>query len=98
MAALTSAISILEVVTAYFIDQKDGQEKATIQFGLVITLVGVFCSLSLGGGVNITSSLGPGFAKIFGSTFFDFLIIYHQNICYQLVVCLQHFLFLANGA
>ena len=74
MAALTSAISILEVVTAYFIDQKGwSRKKATIQFGLVITLVGVFCSLSLGGGVNITSSLGPGFAKIFGSTFFDFL-------------------------
>ena len=74
MAALTSAISILEVVTAYFIDQKGwSRKKATIQFGLVITLVGVFCSLSLGGGVNITSPLGPGFAKIFGSTFFDFL-------------------------
>ena len=74
MAALTSAISILEVVTAYFIDQKGwSRKKATIQFGLVITLVGVFCSLSLGGGVNITASLGPGFAKIFGSTFFDFL-------------------------
>ena len=74
MAALTSAISILEVVTAYFIDQKGwSRKKATIQFGLVITLVGVFCSLSLGGWVNITSSLGPGFAKIFGSTFFDFL-------------------------
>ena len=74
MAALTSAISILEVVTAYFIDQKGwSRKKATIQFGLVITLVGVLCSLSLGGGVNITSSLGPGFAKIFGSTFFDFL-------------------------
>ena len=74
MAALTSAISILEVVTAYFIDQKGwSRKKATIQFGLVITLVGVFCSLSLGGGVNITSSLGPEFAKIFGSTFFDFL-------------------------
>ena len=74
MAALTSAISILEVVTAYFIDQKGwSRKKATIQFGLVITLVGVFCSHSLGGGVNITASLGPGFAKIFGSTFFDFL-------------------------
>ena len=36
-------------------------------------MVGVFCSLSLGGGINITSALGPGFAKIFGSTFFDFL-------------------------
>ena len=38
MAALTSAISILEVVTAYFIDQKGwSRKKATIQFGAVIT-------------------------------------------------------------
>ena len=62
MAALTSAISILEVVTAYFIDQKGwSRKKATIQFGLVITVVGVFCSLSLGGGINITAPLGMSF-------------------------------------
>ena len=36
MAALTSAISILEVVTAYFIDQKGwSRKKATVQDGLV---------------------------------------------------------------
>jgi NSS family neurotransmitter:Na+ symporter len=59
MAALTSAISILEVVTAYFIDQKGwSRQKATIQFGAVITIVGVFCSLSMGGGINITGFLG----------------------------------------
>tara|TARA_B000000441_G_C21396500_1_gene152359 strand:- start:94 stop:525 length:432 start_codon:yes stop_codon:yes gene_type:complete len=62
MAALTSAISILEVVTAYFIDQKGwSRKKATIQFGSVITIVGVFCSLSLGGGVNITAPMGMSF-------------------------------------
>jgi NSS family neurotransmitter:Na+ symporter len=66
MAALTSAISILEVVTAYFIDQKGwSRKKATIQFGAVITIVGVFCSFSLGGGINITSFLGM--------PFFDFM-------------------------
>ncbi|HIA23738.1 MAG TPA: sodium-dependent transporter, partial [Candidatus Marinimicrobia bacterium] len=59
MAALTSAISILEVVTAYFIDQKGWtRKKATIRFGLVITIVGAFCSFSLGGGINITEFLG----------------------------------------
>lgn len=43
MAALTSAISILEVVTAYFIDQKGwSRKKATVQFGGIITIVGVF--------------------------------------------------------
>ena len=66
MAALTSAISILEVVTAYFIDQKGwSRAKATIQFGVVITLVGVFCSFSLGGFINLTA-----FMDI---TFFDFM-------------------------
>ena len=66
MAALTSAISILEVVTAYFIDQKGwSRAKATIQFGVVITVVGAFCSLSLGGSINLTA-----FMDI---TFFDFM-------------------------
>jgi len=66
MAALTSAISILEVVTAYFIDQKGwSRKKATIQFGSVITVVGIFCSLSYGGGINIT--------KFLGMPFFDFM-------------------------
>ena len=65
MAALTSAISILEVITAYFIDEKGwSRQKATFLFGGVITLVGVFCSLSLGS-LNITG--------IFDITFFDFL-------------------------
>ena len=66
MAALTSAISILEVVTAYFIDQKGWtRKKATIQFGIIITIVGAFCSFSLGGGINITAFLGM--------SFFDFM-------------------------
>ena len=70
MAALTSAISILEVVTAYFIDQKGwSRKKATIQFGGIITIVGVFCSLSMGGGINITGFLGESF--FLGGTFFD---------------------------
>ena len=65
MAALTSAISILEVITAYFIDEKGwSRQKATLLFGGVITLVGIFCSLSLGS-INITG--------IFDITFFDFL-------------------------
>lgn len=65
MAALTSAISILEVITAYFIDAKGwGREKATIIFGSIVTVVGVFCSLSMGA-FNITS--------IFDMSFFDVL-------------------------
>ncbi len=65
MAALTSAISMLEVVTAYFVDQKGwSRSKATLIFGGVITVVGGFSSLSLGGFSDIT---------IFGMNFFAFL-------------------------
>lgn len=72
MAALTSAISILEVVTAYFIDQKGwSRERATIQFGVIITIVGVFCSLSMGGGINIAEYLGTSFQRYLGESFFD---------------------------
>ena len=41
------------------------RKKATIQFGVIITIVGVFCSFSLGGGINITAFLGM--------PFFDFM-------------------------
>ncbi len=55
MAALTSAISLLEVVTAYFVDEKKwSRASATITFGFIIILIGVFCSFSLGGGINIS--------------------------------------------
>ena len=53
------------MITAYFIDAKGwGREKATIIFGSVVTVVGVFCSLSMGA-FNITS--------IFDMSFFDVL-------------------------
>jgi NSS family neurotransmitter:Na+ symporter len=64
MAALTSAISILEVITAYFIDQKGwGRKKATIIFGSVVTVVGAFCSLSMGA-FNLTSFMDMSFFDV----------------------------------
>ena len=64
MAALTSAISILEVITAYFIDEKGwARKKATIIFGSVVTIVGAFCSLSMGS-FNITSFLDMSFFDV----------------------------------
>lgn len=58
VAALTSAVSILEVVTAYFIDEKGwGRSRATFIFGGIIASVGVLASLSLSG-YNILSPLG----------------------------------------
>jgi NSS family neurotransmitter:Na+ symporter len=66
LAALTSAISILEVVTAYFIDQKGwSRAKATITFGGVAAAVGIFCSLSLGEFNDMSD--------IFGVSFFDLM-------------------------
>ncbi|MEC9436890.1 MAG: sodium-dependent transporter [Candidatus Neomarinimicrobiota bacterium] len=70
MAALTSAISILEVQTAYLIDQRNwSRKKATLLFGSIVTVIGMFCSLSLGGGINITGIFGESF--FLGPTFFD---------------------------
>jgi len=66
IAALTSAISILEVVVAYIIDEKGwARKKAVLVFGFIIFLVGVPSALSFGvmGDVKI----------FFGQTFFDFM-------------------------
>jgi len=47
VAALTSGISLLEVVTAYFVDERKWtRAKATIVFGSVIFLLGIPCALS----------------------------------------------------
>jgi len=57
VAALTSAISILEVITAYFIDEKKwSRSEATYIFGFVIATMGVFASLSLGD-YNVLASI-----------------------------------------
>ena len=49
VAALTSSISILEVVVAYFVeDLKMNRKRATITATLAITLLGIPCSLSQG--------------------------------------------------
>ncbi|MEE9466428.1 MAG: sodium-dependent transporter, partial [Candidatus Neomarinimicrobiota bacterium] len=57
VAALTSAISILEVVTAYFIDEKGwSRSKATFTFGGIIGAIGVLASLS-NGSYNILSPI-----------------------------------------
>ncbi len=48
VAALTSGISLLEVVTAYFIDERGWTRKrASVVFGLLIFLIGALCAISL---------------------------------------------------
>jgi neurotransmitter:Na+ symporter, NSS family len=76
VAALTSGISLLEVVTAYFVDERGWSRRAaTVTFGLVIFLLGSLCTLSLSSWDNL-----PGVERAlvwaFGSAragFFDLL-------------------------
>lgn len=63
IAAITSGISLLEVVVAYFIDQRGWQrEKAVIIVGLAIFAFGIPSGLSFGAMENM---------KLAGMTFFD---------------------------
>jgi len=72
VGALTSSISILEVVVAYFAEElKMNRKKATIIATVAITLVGVLCSLSM----------GPVFPTLFfGKNFFDLMDWTSANI------------------
>ena len=63
VAALTSSISILEVVVAYFKEEfKMGRKSSTVLATILISVLGVLCSLSLG----VMSSF-----TIFGLNIFD---------------------------
>ena len=65
-AALTSAISMLEVTAAYFIDERGWtRRKATLISGAMVALVGIPSALSGG------ELFGDGFAGIFGKNWFD---------------------------
>lgn len=68
-AALTSSISMLEVVAAYFIDGRQWtRNRATLVTGGVIALVGIPSALS-----GSTALFGADFAAIFGQNWFDTL-------------------------
>ncbi|MCH2273998.1 sodium-dependent transporter [Thalassospira sp.] len=65
IAALTSAVSILEVVVAYFVDDRGiSRKSASIVVGVIIFLLGIPSSLSLG---------IMGEFTIFGLGFFDLM-------------------------
>ena len=72
IAALTSSISILEVVVAYFVEElKLKRMFATIIAGVSITLTGIPCSLSMG----ICSK-----AVFMEKTFFDWMDYIASNV------------------
>jgi NSS family neurotransmitter:Na+ symporter len=76
IAALTSGISLLEVVTAYFVDERKWpRHQAAVVFGLVIFLLGSLCAVSITGWHNLPELHGllvGAFGKVKGS-FFDVL-------------------------
>jgi len=72
LAALTSTVSLLEVVSAYFVDEKKwARRKAVLFFGFVIFLIGIPSALS----TNLLSK-----AKIFNKTFFDITEFISSNL------------------
>ncbi|MCX7982555.1 MAG: sodium-dependent transporter [Syntrophales bacterium] len=65
LAAVTSGVSLLEVVCAYFIDEKGwSRHRAVIIMGTIIALLGVPSALSFGCLSHV---------KMLGGTFFDFI-------------------------
>ena len=65
IAALTSSISILEVVVAYFHEELEiNRKSATILAAFLISIIGIFCSLSMGAYKEYT---------FFNLNFFDLL-------------------------
>ncbi len=72
VAALTSSISVLEVVVAYFVEELNlTRRRATILAASMITVLGVFCTLSFG----IMSDV-----SIFGLVFFDLMDFTASNL------------------
>ncbi len=66
-AALTSAVSMLEVTASYLIDERNWiRRRATLVSGALVAFVGIPSALS--GGTEI---FGSGFASIFGKNWFD---------------------------
>ena len=66
-AALTSAVSVLEVAVSYFVDQRKWERwRASIALGIVIAVLGIPSALSGG-----THFFGEGFENLFGKNWFD---------------------------
>jgi len=72
LAALTSSISLLEVVVAYFVDERGWRRhRAVLMFGLFVFLFGVPSALSF----NLLADF-----TMFGKTFFDLADFAASNI------------------
>ena len=82
-AALTSAISLLEVATAYFIDERGwSRVKATLTTGGCILVLGIPSALSGGAGFfgeRFKEMTAPVFGQNNGKTWFDVLDSFSSN-------------------
>lgn len=76
VAALTSSVSILEVVVAYFHEEKNiSRKSAVITATVAITILGMAASLSMGPWSNVLIPL-PGFGSV---GIFDWLDLFSAN-------------------
>lgn len=72
VAALTSTISLLEVITSFAVDEfKIERKKAAIIFGIIVFIIGIPSAMSFCGWQNIT---------LFGLTCFNFVDFISANI------------------
>jgi len=79
IAAITSGISLMEVVTAYMVDERGmSRRKAAVIFGGVIFVLGIPSALSSGASPFFTDFLGSG------QSFFDWA--FHISADYMLPV------------
>jgi len=76
IAALTSGISLLEVVTAYFVDERGwSRRRASVVFGGAIFLLGCGCAVSIAGWERMPG-IERGLRVMFGrapGSFFDLM-------------------------
>lgn len=72
IAAITSAISLLEVITAYFVDERKWKRhRAVVIFGTIVFIIGIPSALSY----NMMADI-----YIFNLNFFDFMDFIAANI------------------
>lgn len=79
IAALTSSISLLEVIIAYLTEEwKMSRKKALVISGVIIFVAGCLCSLSLGRFDNL---------KLFGKSMFDVFDVFSSTYLMPWVPC-----------
>lgn len=78
-AAITSAISLLEVITAYFVDEYQmGRRLASVMFGLLCFLIGVGCTYS-GDYFNFLDNLASKYLLPLGALFISLFAGWRLN-------------------